>query len=287
MRQTRLVRATPDRISRLGKRSDEHKYDHGHCLVISGPSPRSGAARLAAMAALRVGTGLVTIGARGDALQHCAAQMNAVMVHEISDGASLARFLRIERRITSICIGPGLGTDIAAAEMVQAALESKRSCVVDADALTLLAGSDDMQDMLHMRCLLTPHGGEFKRMFPDYSVASTHEMSSKASAVWAAAQSMGCTVAFKGARTVLATPAGDSTALDLTGEAAVPWLATAGSGDVYAGICAGLLARGLSPFEAGGTGALIHAEAARKTGPGLISEDIAPQIPAVFADWGL
>jgi len=164
--------------------------------------------------------------------------------------------------------------------------------VLDADALTLLARAPALFGALHRACVLTPHAGEFARLFPDIAErlanpALRGPALCKLDATREAAARAGCVVLFKGPETVIADPSGRASINAATGERAAPWLATAGSGDVLAGFITGLLARGLAPMQAAGTAAWLHAECALKFGPGLIAEDLPEQLPAVFRDLGV
>jgi hydroxyethylthiazole kinase-like uncharacterized protein yjeF len=167
-----------------------------------------------------------------------------------------------------------------------------RAVVLDADALTLLARDAGLFGMLHDRCVLTPHGGEFARLFPDIAakleaVAVTGPAYSKVDATREAAKRAGCVVLFKGADTVIASPDGTCAVNAAVYDRAAPWLATAGSGDVLAGFITGLLARGFAPQQAAETGAWLHVECARSFGPGLIAEDLPEELPAVFRALGV
>lgn len=278
----------------LGKAAG-HKFSHGHALILGGPSGQGGAARLAARGALRVGAGLVTLGCPPQALAENAARLDAVMLRQIADGAALAAALE-DRRISALCLGPGLGREERAIDLVRTALEVGGKLLLptllDADALSVIASDASLFAALHPACILTPHGGEFARLFPDLAAKpSDHSGAepsySKVDATKAAAQRAGCVVLFKGADTVIATPDGPCVINAATYENQAPWLATAGSGDVLAGIIAGLLARGFAPQQAAETGAWLHCDAARRFGPGLIAEDLPDQLPAVFRALGL
>jgi hydroxyethylthiazole kinase-like uncharacterized protein yjeF len=166
------------------------------------------------------------------------------------------------------------------------------SLVLDADALTILSREAGLFGALHDGCVLTPHGGEFARLFPDIAAkleapAVAGPAYSKVDATREAAVRAGCVVLFKGADTVIAAPDGRCAINSAHYERAAPWLATAGSGDVLAGFIAGLMARGLSPFDAACTGAWLHVECAREFGPGLIAEDLPEMLPAVFRRLGV
>ena len=263
-----------------------HKFSHGHALVLSGGVGRGGAARLAARGALRIGAGLVTVGCPPAAVIENAARLDAVMLRPLADAAGLAAALE-DRRITALCLGPGLGVGRAAG-MLPAALGSGRACVLDADALTALAGDAGLFARLHRACVLTPHAGEFARLFPDLAERlaappATGPAFSKVDATRAAAARVGCTVLYKGADTVIADPSGACVVHAAVRDRAAPWLATAGSGDVLAGFIAGLLARGVAPLQAAGTAAWLHVDCARAFGPGLIAEDLPEMLPRVLA----
>jgi hydroxyethylthiazole kinase-like uncharacterized protein yjeF len=270
-------------LARLRKAEAGHKYAHGHALVLSGGPGRGGAARLAARGALRIGAGLVTLACPPAALTENAARLDAVMLRPLADAAALAALLG-DPRIAALCLGPGLGTGAREAALLAAALADGRALVLDADALTLLAADPAAGAALHAGCVLTPHDGEFARLFPDLAPRTGND---RVAAVRAAAARAGCTVLLKGPATLIAAPDGRCARSDATGARAAPWLATAGSGDVLAGFVAGLLARGLPPFEAAGLAACLHVAAARRFGPGLIAEDIPEALPGVFRDLGL
>ncbi|SMY09053.1 Bifunctional NAD(P)H-hydrate repair enzyme Nnr [Flavimaricola marinus] len=292
----------PPDSSLLGK-SNGHKFDHGHAWLLSGGVGRGGAVRLAARAALRAGAGLVTVGCPLAALAEDAARLDAIMLHPVPDGASWADILD-DRRVVSVCVGPGLGTTSRESDLVRATLTAPArtrpggsepeplAVCLDADALTLIAQDPALMKLLHAGCVLTPHGGEFARLFPDLAdklsgPATTGPAYSKVDAVRDAAKRAGCTILLKGPDTVIADQTGACAIHSAQYHDAAPWLATAGSGDVLAGIVTGLLARGFSTIEAAKVGAWLHAACARRFGPGLIAEDLAEQLPKVFRDLGL
>jgi len=279
----------------LAKRASQHKFSHGHALILSGGPGHSGAARLAARGALRVGAGLVTLGVSPAVQMEVAAQVTALMLRRVADGAALEAVLEDER-INALCLGPGLGLGDHAAALVDVVLASEhlsaqRRVVFDADALTLIAQDPARIAALNAHAVLTPHGGEFARLFPDISgkLSETPDRGpaySKVDATRAAAASCGAVVLFKGPDTVIAHPDGRASVHVAAYDRAVPWLATAGAGDVLAGIITGLLARGSDPMRAAGTGAWLHAECARLFGPGLIAEDLPEQLPQVLGALG-
>ncbi len=268
-----------------------HKFTHGHALILSGPPGHGGAARLAARGSLRIGAGLVTLGCPPDALPETAARLDALMLRPIADADALARVLE-DRRINALCLGPGLGTTAREAALVATALQAARPLVLDADALTILSQRPDLFSALHGGCVLTPHAGEFARLFPDISERLAAPMTSgpafsKVEATREAAARAGCVVLFKGADTVIAAPSGRCALNAAAYDRAAPWLATAGSGDVLAGFLCGLMARGFPPFDAACTAAWLHVEAARSFGPGLIAEDLPEVLPRVFRALGV
>jgi len=287
-----IVRNARPEACLLRKRQG-HKYDHGHALVLAGGVGRGGAGRLAARAALRVGAGVVTLACPPAALIENAARLDAVMLAPLRDGAGLAGLLA-DPRVRALCLGPGLGLGAREAGLVASALSTpdpapasvlrRRAVVLDADALTLLARDPDLVGALHPDCILTPHAGEFARLVPD--LAAREELSAVDRAR-AAADRLGCTVLLKGAATVIATPGGACALSSAAYDRAVPWLATAGAGDVLAGLIAGLAARGLHGLDAASQGAALHVEAALAVGAGLIAEDLPEALPGVLRGLGL
>ena len=246
-----------------------HKYSHGHALVLGGGATSSGAARMAARAALRAGAGLVTVVCPEAAAAVYAAQLTAVMVSAFAGQAGFAQALEDERR-NAILLGPGAGVGEELRRQVLAALAAGKTCVLDADALTsFTARPGQLFSAIKGPCLLTPHEGEFRRLF-----ASSGDKLRRARA--AAAES-GAVVLLKGADTVVAAPDGRA----IVQPAAPATLATAGSGDVLAGVALGLLAQGMPVFEAAAAAVWLHVQAARALGPGLIAEDLIEALPAV------
>ncbi len=267
-----------------------HKFSHGHALVLTGSAGKTGAARLAARGALRIGAGLVTLGVPEAAHLEVASQVTAVMLQQIDDDAGLTQLLE-DRRLNALCLGPGLGLTDDKMALVAAALRARRATVLDADALTLLASHSELAALLHPACVLTPHMGEFRRLFPAFArkldtIPQTGPAYSKVDATREAAAQLGCTVLLKGPDTVIADPDGRCSINSAHYDRAAPWLATAGSGDVLAGFVTGLLARGFAPMQAAETGAWLHVECARGFGPGLIAEDLPEELPKVFRALG-
>ncbi|MBO9479259.1 NAD(P)H-hydrate dehydratase [Shimia sp. R11_0] len=271
---------------RLLKPSLGHKFSHGHALILSGGSGKTGAARLAARGALRIGAGLVTLGVPPAAQQEVACQITTLMLQRVGDAQAFENALE-DQRLNALCLGPGMGFE-RARELVPVALRSRRATVLDADALS--AFSEDPETLferLHEQVVLTPHGGEFARLFPDIA-AQLHAPPtkgpaySKVDATRAAAARAGCTVLFKGADTVIASADGTCAVHAAVYDRATPWLATAGSGDVLAGFITGLLARGFAPKMAAESAAWLHVECARAFGPGLIAEDLPEILPKIL-----
>jgi hydroxyethylthiazole kinase-like uncharacterized protein yjeF len=257
-----------------------HKYSRGHAVVVSGGLAQTGAGRLAAMAALRGGAGLVTLASPRDALAVNAATNLAVMVRPV-DAAAEFEVMLADRRFNAVALGPGAGVGLRVREMALTALAGGRAVVLDADALTSFADyGESLFAALNKNraAILTPHSGEFHRLF-DKSLESIPAASvSKLFATKAAAGVAGAIVVHKGADTVIAAPDG-RVAVNAN---APPWLATAGTGDVLAGLMTGLVAQGMPTFEAAAAAVWIHGEAAAAVGPGLISEDLAPRFGEVY-----
>jgi hydroxyethylthiazole kinase-like uncharacterized protein yjeF len=251
-----------------------HKYERGHAVIVSGPAHATGAARLAARGALRAGAGLVSVASPPDAVAVNAAHLSAIMVKPIAGAEGLRELLK-DKRLNAVVVGPGGGVGKGTQLYADAALGCGAAVVLDADALTSIA--HDVPGHLNEargRAVLTPHEGEFERLFPGPLQRST----SKLEAAREAARIVGNVVLFKGADTVIAAPDG----LAAINANAPPWLATAGSGDVLAGIIAGLLAQGMATFDAACAGAWLQGEAANRFGMGMIAEDIPEQLPEVL-----
>lgn len=243
-----------------------HKYSRGHAMVLSGPPLRTGASRLSAHAALAVGAGLVTIIGERDALAEQAAHVTAIMLREADMDLSV-----IDDRVTALAIGPGAGNDIA--DTVCKMLASGIPTVLDADAITAFEeDSTRLFRYLNAHDVMTPHSGEFARLFPDIVLAD------RPNAALLAAKQSGSVVLLKGHETIIASPDG-RTAIN---RHASPWLATAGSGDVLTGLICGLLAQGTPTFEAACIAAWLHGDIGVRAGPGLTADGMIGQIPLVL-----
>lgn len=208
------------------------------------------------------------------------------MLKRVADGERLSEVLQ-DDRLNALCLGPGMGVE-RARELVPVALSSKRATVLDADALSAFEDDpNELFELLHENVVLTPHGGEFARLFPDIAAKLADPPTkgpaySKVDATREAAARAGCVVLSKGSDTVIASPNGQCAVNAAVYERAAPWLATAGSGDVVAGFITGLLARGFAPQQAAEAAAWLHVECARAFGPGLIAEDLPEMLPQVF-----
>jgi NAD(P)H-hydrate epimerase len=256
--------------------SGGHKYGRGHALVLSGPATRTGAARLAAHAALRAGAGLVTLAAPRSALLVNAAHLTAVMLRPC-DGAEDLADLLADRRLNVVALGPGFGVGEGAREAVRVAAQGGRALVLDADAITSFTGDAGALAAIlsGASAVLTPHDGEFERLMRG---AAPGADVGKVERARAAAALLGAVVVLKGGDTVIAAPDGRAA----INAHASPHLATAGSGDVLTGIVAGLLAQGVLPFEAACAAVWLHGDASLRLGPGLIAEDLSDAIPAAL-----
>ncbi len=250
---------------------DTHKHQRGRLGVVSGGMLHTGAARLAARAGLRVGAGLVRILCPPDAGPVIASAVEAVMVSNFNTPEALAA---LAEPLDCVVIGPAAGLTEATARNLRALAGTRAALVVDADALTLFKGrAEDLFACLDGQAVITPHQGEFERLFPGLL-----EQGREAATIEAGRLS-GAHVVLKGRETVITAPDGRFR-INRNGS---PWLATAGSGDVLAGLIGGLIAQGMEPFDAASAAAWMHADAAGRFGPGLTAEDLPGLIPAVLA----
>lgn len=250
-------------------KKDGHKYDRGWALVIGGALYKAGAAKLAALAALRAGAGLVSIVcSEKDAVVYASTALSLMTMPRKKWNDALK-----DEHTTTIVIGPGAGVTKQTRDDVLSALKARRQVVLDADALNAFAANPKrVFSAILSPCILTPHAGEFKKLFPALSGLERKEAAQKAAALSKAV------VIYKGHNTIIAAP--DGRVCENTNAPAD--LATAGSGDVLAGICAGLLAQGMDAFNAACAAVWLHGEAATLHGPGLISEDIITLLPQVL-----
>jgi hydroxyethylthiazole kinase-like uncharacterized protein yjeF len=259
--------------------ADGHKYTRGHAVVVGGPAHATGAARLAAKAALRAGAGLVTVAAPRASVPVLSTALEAVMVREAQGAAGLKKLLA-DKRLNAVLLGPGNTVGKNTKTAVEAAAKAKRALVLDAGAISSFTGeSGKLAKLLKMnpiQALLTPHDGEFGKLFA--GDPQVFRIESKVEKARAAARALGAVVLLKGPDTVVAAPDGRAT----ISNTAPPWLATAGSGDVLGGIALGLMAQGMMAFEAANAAVWLHAEAARKAGFGMTAEDLSPALKIVL-----
>ena len=255
-------------------KSSRHKYDRGHAVAVSGPVTSTGAGRLAARAALRAGAGLVTLASPGQAFDINASQLTAIMIAAFDDADGLSSIMRDERKNAAL-IGPGAGVGEATRANTLTLLDSAAHIVLDADALTAFSThADTLFEAVAARkaaVVLTPHEGEFARLFPSLE-------GSKLVRAQKAAASSGAIILLKGADTVIAEPGG-RVAIN---ENAPPWLASAGTGDVLAGFVLAHLAQDMGAFEAAAAAAWLHGAVGEAFGPGLIAEDLPEILPRVL-----
>lgn len=253
--------------------ADSHKHIRGRLGVVSGGAFATGAARLSARAGLRVGAGLVKVFCPPDAAPVLAPSLEAVM---LASFATPEQLQMLADPMDAVVIGPAAGLIESTALNLAALARTGAALVVDADALTLFRDRpEQLFAWLDRDDVLTPHEGEFERLFPGLLEALGRE-----GAAQEAARLAGALVVLKGAATVIAAPDGR---LAVNGDGS-SWLATAGSGDVLAGMIGGLIAQHMDSFDAARAAVWMHSEAARRFGPGLISEDLPQRLPAVLAD---
>ena len=257
---------------------DGHKHDRGRLYVVSGGVSSTGAARMAGRAGLRIGAGLVTVLSPPAALTVNASQLEAVMVRSFDGPDGLVRAADLA---SAVVIGPAAGVGEGTQLNVLALARTEATLVLDADALTSFRhDSVRLFGALSLgaptgKAVMTPHEGEFERLFPGLLKAEGRLAAARKAAATAHA-----VVLLKGAETVIAHPDGRA----ILNRHASPFLATAGSGDVLAGLIGGLIAQGMEPFDAAPTAAWLHGEAARRFGPGLIAEDLPDLMPQVLRD---
>ena len=249
--------------------NDTHKYRRGHLAVFSGSGSKTGAARLSALAGLKAGAGLVTVASPGDAMQVNASSLTAIMLHRIDRLEDLQAWLQAAK-LSAFVLGPGFGIGEKARAFALAL--NNFPMVLDADGITSFREKPaELFDAFaggEPRLVLTPHEGEFGRLFPD--LAADRELSKIEKAIKAAERAHAAII-YKGADTVIASPDGRAY-INANGP---PWLATAGSGDVLAGMIGALLAQGVPAFEAAAAGVYLHGEAGHRAGRGMTAEDLA------------
>lgn len=250
---------------------ESNKYSRGWSIILGGSNGTTGAAKLASIAALRSGSGLATIyhsAATALVYQVWSTSIITKLVESVSDFTSMN-----DSRITAFLLGPGAGVNTRTKKIVLAILKLQKPCVIDADAITVFADNPkELFSALHDKVILTPHFGEFSRIFPtDFA---------RIKMVQVAAKETGCTVLLKGHDTIIA----HNTGKVVINHNASPYLATAGSGDVLAGIITGLIATGMDSFAAACAGVYIHSKSAEMCGIGMISDDLLDKISLVLTE---
>lgn len=258
--------------------AESHKYSRGHLVVFSGPLIKGGAARMAAIAGLRTGAGLVTLASPPGAVMAQAGHLTAVMQQAIAGEDQLRGWLD-DKRLSAFVLGPGFGDARKARAYAAAIADAGRSLVLDADGLSAFSDRLDALKAVGAKAAalaLTPHEGEFRRLFPDLA---GDESLSKIDRARQAARVTGAVLVYKGADTVIAAPDG-RVAVNCD---APPWLATAGAGDVLAGIVGGWLAQGMPGFEAACAGVALQGLAAQAAGPGMTAEDLIPAVSTAIS----
>lgn len=249
--------------------SAANKYTRGH-VVVYGGYPLTGAARLAARTAARAGAGMVTIGTRSSALDSYLASVESILVKPADDAREWGELLV---KANASIVGPGAGVGQTTKDVALESLRREVPTVLDADAVTSFVGEvDGLADVVRGEMVMTPHEGEFARLFEIEGERESRALE--------AARRVGCVMVLKGPRTVIAAPDGRV----VLNDNAPATLATAGSGDVLAGLIASLLARGMSAFDAACAGVWVHGEAANRAAPGLIADDLPALVALVLAD---
>lgn len=253
-----------------------NKYDRGYVVIGGGGIASTGAARISARCALRSGAGLVSVACDSESLPVYASSLQAVMTRLTNNAEEFLKLIE-DKKVTSIALGSGAGVTERTQEFVLAALEMNKPVVIDADAISVFADNPQLLfSSIKSPCIMTPHEGEFARLFGNL-IDSRQGRTERAQQ---AAKLSGSVVILKGADTVIAAPDGKT----VINYDAPPYLATAGTGDALAGICAGLLAQGMPAFAAACAAVWMHTQAAIKFGIGLIAEDIADLLPEVLKE---
>lgn len=259
-----------------------NKYDRGHAIIGGGGIASTGAAKIAARCALRAGAGLVSVACDRESLPIYATSFQAVMTKTVENVVEFSNLIE-DKRVTAVSLGSGAGVIEKTKDFVLTTLTKNKPLVLDADAISVFA--NDPQSLFNAikssqsTCIMTPHEGEFKRLFGMF----IEDDDSKSIRAKKAAQLSEAVVVLKGNNTVIASPDGRL----VVNHNATPYLATAGSGDALVGICVGLLAQSMPAFEAACASVWLHSEAASRFGAGLIAEDIAELLPDLLKEISL
>lgn len=254
----------------------DHKYKRGHVLVKSGPLSSTGASRLAAVSALRAGAGAVTLASSSASLVVNASHLTSVMLKEINNSDDFFNFVK-EKKINTLIIGPGCGINKLTKELVIRAINTEIGLVLDADGLTSFKSNpSELFDHLKKRrkrenIILTPHEGEFNRLF-NFGQINKIDKANRAADITKS------TILFKGNDTVICSPRKPS----LVTKESSSFLATAGSGDVLAGLCGSFIAQGMKSHDAAAAASWLHNEIGLDAGPGLIAEDMEKFISKIL-----
>lgn len=261
-------------LKKAAKQLTMHKHQHGKLMVASDAESMTGATRLAALGAARTGVGIVHLAVpEATAMVYTLTQASWI-IHKNEKAETLRELLK-QVKPEAVLVGPGFGLDSQIHHYIEIMLKSRIACVLDADALTAYAGqAEELGNLVKGPLIITPHEGEFARLFPNLK-------GSKIERAGEAAHILNGIVVLKGADTVIAAPS----KLTVINDNAPWWLATAGSGDILAGMIAGFLAQGMPAFDAACAATWIHSEAANAFGPGMIAEDILPQLPKILTRW--
>lgn len=254
-------------------REGDHKYHRGHVALMGGAM--TGAAKLAALAAQRAGAGVVTLASNRETWPIYAASMASVITRPVDSVQDWSALLR-ERKVNTVVLGPGMTPDATLADAIHAAQAEQLPMILDAGALELLAGSAPVRHVVEgSGAILTPHEGEYRKLASTYKLDTAAIKPARACGL---AKATGCIVLLKGDVSIIAAPDG----MVVRNRASAPQLASAGTGDVLAGMIAGLLAQGMRPFYAACAAAYLHAKAAQCIGRGLIAEDLIAALPSMF-----
>ena len=251
--------------------ADDNKYTRGHAVILGGTDGKLGVAKLASLAALRSGAGLVTICCSTEAFIPYQAWASSVMIHKTDTVKEFLDFIKDER-VKAILVGPGCGVNEITKLIVLEVLKLKKPCILDADAITVFQHNQkELFDNTHHNVVLTPHTGEFGRVF---DINKTDRIKSMTDA----AKKAGCIVLLKGGETIIASLDGKV----VVNNNAPPCLATAGSGDVLSGIITGLVATGVLAFDATCIATWVHGKAGKICGTGMVSEDLIVAIKDIM-----
>jgi len=255
--------------------SFDHKYSRGLLIINCGPIYKTGAARLAGRSAMRVGAGAVKLICDDEAAKVLEPQISVELISVVKEKNEIQQIFK-DRKVSSILVGPGNGVNDETKSRTLLALAFVKHVVIDADAITCFEKNPkELFVDTYPHTILTPHEGEFRRLFGD-EIASIED---KVVKTVEASKLAGSIVVLKGADTIIANPEGQA----VINSSEAPYLATAGSGDVLAGIIASLVGDNkMSAFNAACAGTWIHSKLGELIGAGLIAEDLIDNIPLII-----